>query len=151
MRRVLLQRRLLKLLDRRYEKHGETPTQDEFISFVINKRWLRFKGILERKSHFKRRITNVFGDCIEGVRDYVGYVDVVRSRLKVAPEGRDFIGTSRLELFYKHNARTTAMFKSLFVAFIASSGFWAILFLIYNFFAVRYHWPRISFSSQTVQ
>lgn len=83
---MLLERRLVKILEDYYIRKPTGINRQEFIIYITNKlKWHRFNYFL-KKDEFSNKIVRLLIDCIDG--EYITESDGV---INVTTKGRDFI------------------------------------------------------------
>lgn len=115
---MLLERRLVKILDSYIVYKGETNRCD-FINYVSkSKLWPRINySLIYREDMFIRKINNIVDDCIK-----YKFIEEKNGNIKVTEEGRDYIKIiGFFEAFLKRRKRTVS--RAIEVIFSAVVGF----------------------------
>lgn len=131
---MLLQRRLIVLLEKYRIKYNLNPSREFFIEIISKKKWPRWNYFYLNRQAFSRKIDGVFGDCIRGKDPYVAE-DESGDKLFVTTRGREFIKKTKLpeELLKRYN-RTSQFFKGSLFGAMAPTTAWLI----------KHYWPWIS-------
>ncbi len=125
---MLLEKKLVKMLNKYHEKCGLCMTREEFVDYVLKKRLFRLNYLFHKGNLFNM-VNLALSDCIEGSRKYIGYNED-RKNMKVTLEGRRFI-----RLFGLTEAWLGE--HSKFQAVLLGSGGTIIIWLLAHF------WPAI--------
>ncbi len=131
---ILLQRKLVALLDKHNSKNEVGFTRQKFVDYIVEqKKWPRINYLFYRKDAFRRKIDAVLGDCIRGSKkedyEYIDEDDDGKTLL-VTRRGRDFteIPLGCFEEFLKRRKRTSNFLFS--TNFIFGSIFGATIFAL---------------------
>lgn len=138
---MLLQRRLVVMLNNYYIKNGSGITREDFVEYVSNKIWPRLNYFWPRKERFKNRVDQTFGDCVRGNFAYASEDDDGK-KLLVTTRGREFISILSLgffEEFRKRRKRTTDVIYERVIG-----GFFAVIGSGLLFVFVKYIWPLLA-------
>jgi len=83
---MLLERKLVKILENYYIKESAEINRQEFIAYIAsNLKWLRFNYFLKNDA-FKNKIDHVLTDCIDS-----NFIVESTGIINVTTKGRDFI------------------------------------------------------------
>lgn len=118
---MLLQRRLVIILNNYFIDHGKGLTREDFVTYVADKKlWPRLYYLWPRRDKFRNRVSQALGDCIRGEFKYIEE-DEDGKNLLVTPKGRDFVSMLSggfLEEYLKRRHRSSG-----YVIAVLTSGF----------------------------
>lgn len=139
---MLLQRRLVVMLNNYYINNGSGLSRDEFVNYVCNKMWPRLLYFWPQKDKFHNRINLVLGDCIRGGLSYIAEDDDGKTLL-VTTKGREFISILSLgfyEEFRKRRKRSTDIIHERFTGGIITILIISIVWIIKHFSPIIKNW-----------
>jgi len=128
---MLLQRRLVKILEEYNLNNQYGITRQDFVAFITeNKLWPRINYFWYKKNKFSRKVDAVLGDCIRGAYGYISEDDDGLTIL-VTTRGRDFIKMPLgfFEEFLKRRKRTSHFLFGGALGVVITALAWFIAYL----------------------